>query len=219
MPPQYKANNKKKQRALVPYKKPAVPMRYKVADMAYKGFKAAMTLKKLINVEFKHVDFNATISPDFNGTLHFLNDSGQGTSDTTRVGDSILNKHTSIRGKIARGSLNCVVRIIIFKDKTNIMTTPTLLQDTGSVFSPLSMRDRDHRKNYTIIKDITYSLDSERPQLAFDYEFDNNDHTKFEAGSLTINTNSYRVLFISDQVGGASAPIITYTRRHSFVDN
>ena len=223
MPQQFKAYNKSRESRIVkPRQTNYVRNAVSVADMAYKAATTAAVLKKLINVEFKHVDFsrNAQVV-DFNGLMDYLNDSGQGTTDQSHIGDSILNKHTSIRGKLQRGTVDSVVRLIVIKDKSDAMTIPTLLTNTGTSVTPFSTREKDHRSNYTIMKDMTYTLDSGRPSLSFNFELKSNDHTKFNAATNTINTNAFRFVFISDQPAGvgAAAPTITYARRHSYIDN
>lgn len=188
--------------------------------MAYKGYQAAMHLKRLINVEFKHTDFNyPSTEVTSAGTLHFINDSGQGTTDVTHIGDSILNKTTSIRGTLQRGSVNANVRVIVFKDKTNTLVPSDLLTTINSVFAPFSQRDADQRSRYTLIQDKTYFLDIYRPTCTFEYDFSNNDHTKFDHSSNAITSNAYKILFISDVPTGVNTPEVLYTRRHTYVDN
>ncbi len=221
MPPQYKTFRNRRSNQVALRKPPSKPMRYKVADTAYKAFQAAMYVKRLINVEFKHADYSRIGHIlDSGGQIDWLNDSNQGATDTSHNGDSILNKQTSFRGKLQRGTADSVVRLIFFRDKTNSMTVPIMLTNTGTALAPHSTIEKDHRANYTIMKDITYTLDSGRPSLSFDIELQHTDHTKFNAGTNTINSNAHRVLMISDQVPGpGAAPSITYMRRASFVDN
>ena len=203
-------------------KKPREPTSYEYASTAYRAYKGVMELKQLVNVEFKHADYSRVgYVLDFNGTIDWLNDSGQGATDQSHNGDSVLNKSTSFRGKLQRGTVDSVVRFIFLRDKTNSMTIPTVLTNTGTALSPHSTIEKDHRSNYVIFKDVTYTLDSGRPSLSFDIELKHRDHTKFNAGTNTINSNAHRVIMISDQpVGaGAGAPTITYNRRTTFVDN
>lgn len=208
---------KKRRQAVV--RKPKKPMRYQVADIAYKGLKTALWVKKLINVEFKFVDFQTTLNVDYNGVFQFLNDSAQGDADNQHNGDSILNKHITMRGMIFRNGEDAVTRIIVFKDKANSITASTeLLVQSGTVYAPFGMREKDYRDRYTVVSDTTYSVTSNDPQAVFHIELPLETHTKFLGATNTITSNAYRFLVISNKVT-TNLPVLEYCRRASFVDN
>lgn len=205
-------------------KKPKQPARYRYADMAYKGFNMAMKLKQLINVEQKHVDTTTSTTNTYNGTLVTFNEIAQGDTDNTRDGDSLLNKKINIKGFIvaaASGAINDVVRIIIFKDKQNTITTPgQYLRDVGSIYAPLSQKQRDNQFQTKKIYDNTFSVDSGNPLKIFSIKIDQlDDHTNFVSGTTTITSGAYKMLIIGTVAPAGANSITTYTSRFEYIDN
>jgi len=204
-----------------PMKKPTAPLRYQIADTAYAAFKMANNIRKLVNTEIKTYDqANTGIACVNTGIGITINNPGQGDTDLTRDGDSLLNKSIKLRFLFTIVSTNnATIRIIVLKDKQNTTGLTDVLQSTGDSYTPIENYLYDKRLRYVIMSDKTYNITTSDPVVYVEEVYRNLDtHTQFNAGTTTVNTNAYKVLIFSD-LGEATAPIVRYKFRHLFIDN
>lgn len=116
-----------------------------------------------INTEHKYKDTSGALSPTLTSpSIVNLSLMAQGLTDTTRIGNSLLAKSIQVRIRLilsneisgVYGSPYSSVRVILFVDKLQGGTAPTLAQimeDPAS--SNLSMANKDYTDRFTIIKD------------------------------------------------------------------
>ncbi len=202
-------------------KKPALPVRYQVADIAYKGYKTAMWLKNLVNTEQKFFDIDLTHSLTWTGTIIDINDPGQGVTDQLRIGDSILNKSLTIRTYSTFDTVATVVRIMVIRDKQDtISTVSEVLEDTGTTLSVCSPLKKDNKKQFSVKYDRTFTVDAQHPLVIADFTLNNiDDHTQFQNGTTTINSGAYKFIAISNSAVAGGTPTFRGLSRHLFIDN
>lgn len=195
-----------------------------VAKMAASAYFTAKALKKADNIEYKIYDVsNSAISPDYNGTSVVLNNPAQGSTDTTRIGDSIKCQNLVLRGSVSAnitaGTTNLVRLILIWDTQNQYSTLSDLLEVVGSlaVFSP---KNYDRRFRNKVLWDRTFCVSVSQGQatIPFDEVFSLNDHTQFSAGTTTQFSGSLRLVMVSDKVTSL-LPSVNYYSRLSFTDN
>lgn len=194
----------------------------KVTRVAYDGYKAAMWVKNLINVEHKSLDNTINSQISYDGFVSIINVPPQGITDHQRVGDSILNKQFRIRGWLQRQGADTMVRMIIIKDKQNtVTTTADYFQSTGTIYSPFEYKKEDNMFQSKKLYDELYCLTTDENAKVFDVKLnDLDDHTTFDNATTTITTNAYKIIFISDQVpSSGTEPTVTYRSRFDYIDN
>lgn len=201
------------------------PMRYRVADMAYSGYKLAVKLARYVNAEEKFHDATLTGSTvDYTtGVVSTLNAISQGDTDETRDGDSV--KITRITGSIqcsGNAAANTIVRYWIVWDPMNTITTLANFWDTGSATAVLGNKDHDHRFQTRVLFDskpraLVVANDSYvriRPINLKIFK-----HTQFEAGTTTINSGAIKLFAISDQANASNEPTLRAQLRVHYIDN
>lgn len=206
-----------------PMKKPQRSTAGAVAQTAWKAFKMANTVRSLINVETKYKDYDRTeTSINQNGVLRTLNDPAQGTSASTRVGDSILMKSIDIRGEIYANTSPAYLRMILIIDKQNTITTAAqILENTGTYYSVHSQYNQDNRKQFSVLYDRTRFVDQTTNQdnHLFHIRKKLSRHVKFDTGTITINTGALKLLCISNANVAAAEPTTRYRSRFTYIDN
>jgi len=218
---------KKATRTKKPFKKPKLPIRHQIADVAYKGYSTAMWIKNLINVEKKSIDNLSQYPVDWTGVQQVINVPTLGTADTSRIGDSILNKKIVYRGMVQRSIIgtpvDSILRIILIRDKANIIgNIDRLLQYHTSVFGVHSPKSDDDMYNSKILYDQKFILTQSDPIKTFDIQIsDLNDHTHFEHSTTNIKTGAYKLFVLSNADPAAlnHKPSITWVSRFYYIDN
>lgn len=189
--------------------------------MAYKALRLARKVANAVNIEYKINDTLANGTTfDYAGTMVTVNNPAQGSTDVTRIGDSIKCQNLMLRFLLTRGAGDSTGRVIVFWDDQNqISTGANLLEVTGTASSVLSPKLYDARFRSKVLYDKVFVMDQvnqstwdENVQIKIDQ------HTQFNAGSTTINTGALKVLFISN-ITGANIPTVNYYSRLSFTDN
>nr|WAE42885.1 MAG: capsid protein [Cressdnaviricota sp.] len=159
------------------------------------------------------------LTPTTTPTLTNLSLIVQGPGQNQRIGDAIRGDSQFYRMTLARGTVDCFVRVIHFIWKADDMPTAgEILANPALVVSPLN---RDYSKTYHVQRDDLYTLANGESQLQVKKEFWDNGRTiKYSADASTAQTmNQVYVLFMSDQAAGATAPALNYYHRFSFMDN
>lgn len=204
-----------------PYKK---PMRYKVADMAYKGFVLAKKVAKLVNVEMKHHDFMVDGTNTAAGQLITLNQVPQGDTDQSRDGDSLKMQKMVLKLNAikAAGATDTFVRFILFHDPQNSTANvaPDFLEPTyiNTNRAHLSHKDKDNQFKTKKIWDQTYRLDANKTSIQLEKVFSLSHHTQYEAGTTTINSGALKLIIINNEVS-TNFPTIRFVNRLFFTDN
>lgn len=187
--------------------------------LAKQALKTAKWVATLVNAEYKYFAYDQSGQTfDYNGVVLSLLGPAQGVAVNQREGDSIKMKNLTIRGDIIKGSVNAIVRIIIFRDKDNdIASAANFLQTTASALAPYSYKNENNKFDTNTIYDRTISLTDMYPQHKFDMNFKIPFHVHFTAGTTTVKMNDIKILFISNL--SINYPQVVFTSRISYVDN
>lgn len=196
------------------------------AQTAMTAFKLAKWAASMINAEYKILDsINAGNVTD-SASIACYNPLSQGTSATTRNGNTV--KFTSV---YAKGSITWNptagatsvqnVRAVWLIDKapngqlpawTDVFSTT----DVYSLRTPYIDKDR-----FIILKDQRFMVNAQRPQLKYSFYSPKNFHTTYLSNLGTIadiQKNSLILLLLGDQAT-ANYPGINWTVRIKYVDN
>lgn len=200
------------------YKK---PMRYRVADMAYKAFKGVKYIKGLVNAEMHHYDNTVSGLPiSSTGSVALLNPISIGDNNSERNGNSILSKYLFGRLEFAKNpsSTQTFIRIIIFNDKQQIGDTPPAVTDVLSSASTLSPLNSFQSGRFKILKDMKISLDVNKTISSYKISVRLPFHSKYNGTTgLDIQKNGLYILMISNEP--TNTPSYSYDLRYSFYDN
>ena len=147
--------------------KPKKPVRYKVADTAYKAYQLATKVAGLVNSEFKHHQLQSNTSTSTTATVVPLNLVAQGDTGQTRDGSQIRFKSLQMnwRAEINSSASNTIIRATlgIWKrpNGTGVIAAEIYDQSSASVVNTMN---QDEKKNYVILKDwfITLSINGNR---------------------------------------------------------
>lgn len=201
----------------------------KAGSAAYTALKMARRLRDAVNIEYKYADTTSTaLTPDYNGSYFSIigaaNASAgipQGTTDTTRVGDSIKLQNLTMRYTIARNGQDAWVRVFLLWDPQNkIAAVSDVLQSTGSVLSVISPKNYDKRFQCKVLYEALHKLDSSGNALSkVDHVLSINKHTQFSAGSATaIMSGDIKMLVISNVVT-TNLPTMAYYLHLTYTDD
>lgn len=192
-----------------------------VASIAKTAFKTAKWVAALVNAEYKYQEASVSLQvPTWNGTLYTLAVPAQSTGATGRTGDSIKLKALTLRGLIDYNTLGIaeMVRVIIFVDKQNVVTTGAqLLQYTGVYMATNSPKNEGNKFDTKILYDKAFPVSVYRPQAKFNVVLKLGFHVHFAAGTTTVENNALKMCFISQNP--ANSPKFSYISRVTFVDN
>ena len=181
------------------------------AVMAAKAYAMAKALKKSTNIEYKIADITDNASVSFSGYLAQLNNISQGITDSTRVGDSCKIQNLVFRTLLARNGADAQMRLILFWDKqAKVTSSSDILQNTGTIFSPLSPKNYDKRFQTKILYDKVFNLNTDNPMRSLDLVIPINQHTQYNGATNLVNTGYLGVLFISN-INTANNPTMNYS--------
>ncbi len=198
-----------------------------VANTAIKALTLAKKLKKLINVEFKEHNVQATTSAfSTTPTITQISNIDQGDTRLTRDGDQI--KVTSIYFRCIVGmnasAARTSIRIMIIKDKqTNsaIYAIGDLLEDTTANDALVSPINLDNRSRFTILMDKQLNMSDNSVQLVKIQWFKKQQQKIIYDGSgngiADLTSGSYSLVLISSEA--TNTPTITLFTRLRFIDN
>lgn len=221
--PNYRRNNRRR-----PYNRKrrgggrAAFRRYgsKIGNVAYSALKLAKRLKDAVNIEYKYYDSLTYSTATYTGSVVTLNNMSQGTTDVTRVGDSIKVQNLIIRGMVNWSNQQGVARMMVIWDPQNKITAVSdLLESTGSAWAPYSPKKFDNRFQCRVLYDKTMTFHSNLPLLLVpDIVIPINEHTQFSGGSTTISTGALKLIYLSNS-SGATDPYFTLYQRVTYTDN
>lgn len=214
----YNNKNKKGRRP----RKYAKPMRYKVADMAYKAFRGFQYIKGLVNSETFFIVNSASSTPDTSGSVIHLSPVSIGDGQSARTGNSILAKN--LFGRIVFNqnvtAVTTRIRFLILRDTQQIGDTSPAVTDvlnSADVLSPLNATLYPGRFN--ILYDQLILLDDTlRQTCSRKIYIKLNNHIKYNGSATSdIAKNGLYMLMISTQ--GTNTPTVDYNLKLSYHDN
>lgn len=192
----------------------------KAGRMAHKAWSLAKRLKDVINIEYKYVEGNVqNTASDYNGLYAIMNTISQGTTDTTRIGDSLKVQRLVLRGHFDRNGQDAYVRLILLWDQDNKTSTASdILAYSGGSNAPMSPKIYDKRFQTKFLWDKEFKVNSSNPQAKFEMNLPINLHTQYDSASSTVVTGKLVLLAISNVVT-TNVPTISYISRLTFTDN
>lgn len=174
-------------------------------------------LKKVINVEIKHTDSELVITPGYNGALYTFNGLAQGDTDGTRDGDSLKVQDFAFKCLINNNRVG-TARVIVLWDQGNEITgVSDVLNNSGTAYAPLSLKDWDKRFESKIIFDKMIHLGPYNQTKFFKKKLRIGKHTQFEAGTTTINSGALKMIFIGDS--NVNMTSFRFISRLTYTDN
>lgn len=199
--------------------------------VANKALQTALQVKSLVNAEHKYHDTNVGLTtPTSSSIIQVLNSLAQGTTDSTRIGDSIkmtsLNVNFDAYHNFNSSSPTQNLRIIIFIWKKP-STAPTLddILAPSSAASDRYLAPKNYDKRFwsKILYDKTFKLNeggssSAGYKIHLDFsKYKKYAHVQYAAASSSIDNNGLYMLTIS---GDATlAPALNYFARLKYLDN
>lgn len=186
------------------------------------------TVKRLIaNVEeVKHFDAGASAtSVDFSGVQWALASIPQGNQDSQRVGDKLKLKDIDVRFELKLGTSPNKFRVLVYQwHDMSGASSPlpiSILENTGTVDSPLQPYIWSNKSQYTILRDKTYNLETSVSTMVTDRFFIKRGFRKqvnFTVGSSTLQTNGIFLLAITDD-GAVTYPTLAFHSRVRYTDS
>lgn len=203
------------------FSKKAFNARY---NLASKALNTALSIKKLVNVEYKYTDRSFNHTPGNTGLVSMITNIAQGSDATERNGISILGKSIYIRGEAVinpASTTGSKARIIVFIDKNNQGAMPTVAEvlETVNINSALNMANG---KRFWVLCDKQMDLNpAGNNQHSYMKYKKLNIHLRYSGtGSAVTNLRDNNIFFltISDQAAGNSPTISCYSR-FKYIDN
>ena len=195
-------------------------------DTASKALAVAYSVKKLLNVEFRHHEAEVTINPSTSGLVSNLSLVAQGDASTQREGNSFRAKSLTLRGTDTANSSATsptVVRHIIFQDLQQQGTAPT----PSNVLKALNVNSNlnivDFPKRFKVLRDWTTDLSTVsagRGNQSYKYHIKLDSVLKYDGPGGTAAEQRYGQLYhltLSNQ--STNTPTCSLYHRLRFVDN
>lgn len=148
----------------------------------------------------------------------------QGSSDTTRVGDSYRPLNIKL-GMAFNAAVTTAIRVIVFIDKRNFSTAVTDVLESGFIGAANGLNTinapfvHDYLSKYTILMDRVYRFDVTGDNInTFKKTFNLKGHTvEMLAGTTTIVRNAVKMIYITGLVAGAT-PNVNWHARTNYID-
>lgn len=183
-------------------------------------------IKNQMNTEVKYIDNLATsgvVTPT--GTMTCITLLGQGTTDLTRVGNSILAKHLVYRFDSVNSSIDAanILRTIIFIDKNdpnNVAPTSTDLLESADI---TSMANKNNMDRFVILRDeiVETSQAAGAPRKAYRKGYVNLSrlHIKYKGTTSLLSACAQNQIWVFQISENANGPTSLFNPRIAFYDN
>lgn len=212
------------------YKSKPYFMRFQKGDsLAIKALKMARNLKKVVNVEFKDLVHNGSITPnDSTGDVRAMGgiNIDQGDTSSTRDGRSVKLTSWFMRAILynsASATSDTTVRMVLVHDKQvnqSLASASDIVENVGLT----GLMNRDNADRFKVLFDKTFilkpSYSGEVANISFQKYIPLNLHIKYDGtggGIADITSNELLLFTVSNQA--TNTPTIAYRTRVKFVDN
>lgn len=161
--------------------------------------------------EWKENSIASTYATNYDSVIGVIIAPSQGTDFDERIGDSIVVRRMTFSFQIIHNitvPVEDVVRIIIFNDKmNNISTGNLLLQSSGSSLAVFSPIDIDAMERIHVLYDKTFAVIPSTSKASMVSKIIKNMNLKcdYVNGGATPNKNVLKYAFISQNVTGIGA--------------
>lgn len=178
-----------------------------------------------INTESKYFDTNQGATPLL-GTLQVLplSNIAQGTTDTTRIGNSILAKNISIKYQITpnyTGLLYNPIRMLLIVDKMQNGSTPAMADIFETTTTYLSPLNKDYSDRFVVLKDKLIMTNQNGNQAVHGKFFKKLDfHIRYKGISGGVSDQAPNALYLLWWYAAAiNGPTCNIYSRLNFTDN
>lgn len=202
-------------------RRPKKPMRYKIADTAYKAYKGVKYLKGLVNAELHHWETDVSnAQPSTTGIVKHLSDLTIGDLATNRTGNSILAKYLFGRIQFSKNTAAPItfIRCMIVKDNQQIGDTSPLISNILSSVSTYSPLNPNTAGRFKIMKDFTIKLEATKTASQIKINMKLPFHIKFN-GSTGVDIQKNGLYFVMLSNEPINFPSVYYNLKLSFYDN
>lgn len=200
-----------------PFKK---PMRYQVADMAYKAWQGVKYIKSQINTEHKAYDTDGSLTINGTGYMINLNPIAIGDGYDQRGGISVKNLNLAMRSIVwgNSSSAQTFLRIVIFQQNQDNGSLPVIgdILETASIDSP---KDWVKRFNSKFLYDKVVSFSDAGKEVQYirkNFKLVGN-HTNYIDSSTNIARGGLFMWVLSNTV--TNGPSMDYYFRLTFTDD
>lgn len=187
-------------------------------------------IRKLINVEHKYIDVNATSPSGRSGTVTLLTPIQQGDNINEREGDSIKIQSLEICGAVYRAtaaSFSETVRVLVVRDLQNAGAAPTasdVLETLGTVYSAFQPLDfisgNDLNKRFTVVMDEMVCLDTYHLVTPISFKTTHDCHVYFRSNGSTVASSGNGTYFlIVVSTSNTDPATFDFNSRIRFTDN
>jgi hypothetical protein len=173
---------------------------YSLASRTWRGLNE---LRKLVNIETKYLDTITTSATSQSGTVTALHLCAQGTSENTRVGNSIKVHTFKYRGVLAihpSVSNYSTFRVIIARDMENSGVTPAgsdILEYAGASGVCVSPLNYDNKHRFGIIFDEIYQLNIQsNASMAISFKVPLEKHIEYRGSTAASTSNAEGSMFV-----------------------
>ncbi len=177
---------------------------------------------KAFPAEAKHhdLDFN-DVTIDYSGAIQSLAAISVGTSDITRIGDSLRMLSISLNFVLTLGTTPNVVRLMVIRyyNKPTAPVVSDILALTGNTRAPFSPFSHDNVGNFEVLWDHMVMLDGYRPTKTVRKVITCNPNyrVQYNSGGTVPIKNFYGLLTISDD-GAVAYPLVRGGMRMNYID-
>lgn len=189
---------------------------------AYRALKMARRIADAVNIEYKERDTFNQITPTWTGSVvSLVGNIIQGDGQSERVGDSIKLQNLTMRMIVTPGANTEYLRVIVFHDKQNAITTGAqLLQNTGSIQTIISPKNEDNKYVSKVLYDKVIPIVPTSAKAVFIERkvFPLNWHCHYSAGSTTVKDGDLKIAFFSG-TAAVSTSLLNYNLVVSYTDN
>jgi hypothetical protein len=160
---------------------------------------------------------------DYNGVIVALSDVPQGTTDLTRIGDSLTVKRLRIssltvyNASVTQSTSINIMRMIVVAWKpfyaSVAPTVGTIMTYTGATYAAQSYLTHDGKNQFKVLFDQTVVLDSfHKPTHLFRADLKLNHIISYKNASTTNQSNGIYALYISNAASGGPTLPTTASR-------
>ncbi len=196
-------------------------------DNARKALDLAIKTKKLLNVEYKFFDTQAqNASMSQTGTALNLVLSNQGTSDITRVGNSIRLTRVNVNYIITMNAsaTSTICRYILAWDSSpngSGLTMANTLEDSSVTDNLVSPYNIDSKRRIHVLYDKVHTLNiNANRSVAVHFSIPLDHHVRYDgnAGDVTdLSSGNLAALHFTSEA--TNTPTLTHFERVRFIDN
>lgn len=194
-------------------------------NTASKALSIATRVASLVNAETKEVEVQVTAqTPTYNGSIASISDTTQGVGVSQHEGQGIKWTDCVIRGYCAAGAANEFLRLIIFIDNSNTITTGAgLLELAGTGFATSSPKNKDNMYNCKVLYDHVFKMNPSTTNALQNFHFHvkpdpHHAHIHYVGSTASVYTNCLKYCIISNTAAASLASIQFVTNMY-YVDN